>query len=280
MKCDFTTSETAEQATAPVIESPAPAPAPAPINAPVPYRNEAAVTAPAHPTVLLGDRLPEVEDIIFPRINIVQKVGELSNQQPQGAIMLARSLLLFELPIKDNKGSILTPGTPPVEIVVLGFKAKRWQEKIDWGSDDRALILDSEEAVIRNGGTTSYQEWELKKGEGMRLFVPMVDALLGIRKPDHVDDPEGVNFCYDVGGQKWALALWTLKGTSYTGAAKVWFTARATGCLRKGYPSFTWNLSTALKPFGKNFAYVPVLVPKGPSSPDLLEFVRRALTIE
>lgn len=235
---------------------------------------------PAAPTLLLGDRLPEISDIQFPRINIVQKVGELSNAFPHGSIVFQRQLVLFELSIKNGQGQVVAAGTPPLDVVVLGFKPKRYQEKVEWGSEERAVTVDSEEAVRANGGTISWQEWELKKDQGLRLFTPMVDVLLGIKKPSHVNDANGVTFSYQVGADNYALALWTLKGTAYTGAAKPWFTARAAGCLRKGYSAFTWNLATILKNFGKNFAYIPVVTPKSPSSPEMLEFVRIALSME
>lgn len=231
-------------------------------------------------TIVLGDYIPELDDIVFPRLNIVQKVGDLSNSFEHGSILLAQNEILYTPPVKDGKGKVTEAGTPPVEIVVMGFKKKRFIEKVPFDSGIRSRVFGSEQEVVKNGGTLSYQEWELKKSEGISLFNPSVDCLVGIRKPDGVADQHELSFGYHVGDQRWAVALWQLTRTSYTAAAKKLFTERATGCLRKGYPTFTHSLSTVLKCFNKNWYFAPVLIPREPSSPELLEFVRTALSFE
>jgi hypothetical protein len=274
MNCNFGKNPGAEQATATAETSPTPDTTTA-VAAPHRFAPPAKAT-----NAMPGDYVPQFIDIQFPRVNIVQKVGDLSNIYPHGAVLFAQKQLIFELPVKDQKQVIVKPGTAPVEMVVVGLKPKRFMEQIAYGSEERALVVNSEDEVTKAGGTCSYEEWQLKEDEGMRLFLPTVDSFLGIRKPDHIEDPNHTLFPYKVGEQWWALSMWMFKKTSYTHGAKKIFTARATGCLMNGLNTHTWALSTALKQRGKNFYFIPVLEEGVPSSPELLAFCAKALCAE
>jgi hypothetical protein len=48
--------------------------------------------------LLLGDYLPELKDIILPRVNIVQGIGKLQETFPKGAIVFGQNLVLWEGP--------------------------------------------------------------------------------------------------------------------------------------------------------------------------------------
>jgi hypothetical protein len=182
--------------------------------------------------------------------------------------------VLYDPPIINN-GTVVKAGSQPLNITVLGFKNKRFVEKVAGGA--KGQICQTEAEVIKAGGTTSWQEWDLKKAEGMRLFQPLAEALIAIAKPEAIPD-DGTTFVYDIEGSKHALALWGMKGTAYTGGAKRFFTEYRMGCLRAGYPTFSWNLSTKLAKYGENFVFIPVLVPRAKSTPAFMEFVREVLT--
>lgn len=227
--------------------------------------------------LVLGDKIPEFADIILPRLNIVQGVGQLKDSFPQGAVVFNQSVVLFIPPvINKGTGNVEKPGTPPVNVTVIGFRPTRYAEKIVGGG--RGLICDSEEQVRANGGTLDYREWTLKKASGMKRFEVLADALVAIERPAICTDDDTV-FVYPVGDKKYALALWGLKGSAYTEAAKrVFFTARATGCLRTGYPTYNYNLSTRLKSFdGGNSAWIPVCLPAQKNSPEFINWVASVL---
>lgn len=233
--------------------------------------------------LVLGDKLPSFDDIKLPRINIVQGIGELKDTFPQGAVVFNQAVVLFVPPVIDKTtGNIKVAGTPPANITILGFRPTRFVEKLsqaERSSGRQGIIVNTEAEVRAQGGTLDYREHKLKEKDGMRLFEPLAEAVVLIRRPEASADDNTV-FTFDVDGAKYALALWGMKGTAYTAAAKsVFFTHRAIGCLQKGgYPSWSYNLSTRLKPFQNgNSCWVPVCVPNSKSSDAFLAFVANIL---
>jgi hypothetical protein len=226
--------------------------------------------------IVLGDKIPEFKDIVLPRINIVQAVGQLKDQFTQGAIVFGQNTVLFEpMLINPKTGNMDRPASPPVVITVLGFRPTRFVEKIVGGA--RGLLVDTEEQVRAAGGTLDYKEWQLKKAAGMKRFEQLAEALLVIERPEAIADDDTL-FTYEVGGKKYALALWSMKGTAYTAAAKrVFFTNRSVGCLKGGYPTKSFYLTTKLESFTSNTAWVPFLLPGVASSPEFMDFARAIL---
>ena len=203
---------------------------------------------PATPTAvatatLLGDKIPSFDEIILPRVNLVQNTGKLKDAFEPGSVVLGQQMVLFCPPDIDmTTGNVRRAATPPATITVLGFRPTRFCEKVEGGA--RGLIVSSEEQVRAAGGTLDYNEWKLKKAQGMKRFETLADAVVLIERPESAKDDDTV-FIFPADGKKYALALWGMRGTSYTHAAKkVFFTQRATGCLRiGGYPSFAFSVS-------------------------------------
>lgn len=252
------------------------APAAAPVAQPaeayqVPAVRPVSALAPSG--LVLGDKLPEFKDIILPRINIVQNIGELKKSFNPGEIVFGQNVLLFSPPAIDQKtGTVSRAALPPVKIAVLGFRPTRYVEKVQGGV--RGLIVNTEADVVKAGGTLDFNEWKLKQASGMRRFEPLAEALVAIERPDQCADDD-TTFVYKVGNRKYALAIWALKGTSYTAAAKrVFFTHRAVGCLRAGgYPSYHYAVSTKEEKYpGGNAAWIPICIPSGKSDADFMEF--------
>lgn len=256
------------------------APIPVPPTCGVPATvNKSTAMAPSG--IVLGDNIPDFKDIILPRINIVQGIGQLKDVFPIGAIVFGQNTVLFTPPVVDGKtGNVKQAATPPVLLTVLGFRPTRFAEKVQGGV--RGMLVNTEDEVRAAGGTLDYKEWNLKKAAGMKRFEPLAEALVAIERPAHVADDETV-FVYPVVDgdktRKFALALWAMKGTSYTAAAKrVFFTNRAVGCLRKGYPTRSFNMTTVYETFDNgNGAWIPVCLPAAESTPGFMEFARAIL---
>jgi len=195
-------------------------------------------------------------DLVIPYLSVVQKVGEMSNIYQGGTILLGSQtsgqLVLADAP-KPNELS------NPVRIVVLGTRPKRFVEKVEGGM--RGEMFDSEQEVAAHGGTLSYDEAMSTKGTpgAKRLFQTLITALLLVEKPDHCD----VNsFPFKIGGKNYALALYSMKGTSYTNAAKHFMSAKKIGWLRGvGYRGGIWEFRSQLKKYGSNFVFIPVVKP-------------------
>lgn len=229
--------------------------------------------------LILGDKIPDFKEIILPRINIVQNIGALKDTFEPGEIVFNQTTVIYTPPIiNKTTNAIEKAGTPPADIVILGFKPTRFVEKVEGGG--RGLIVDSEAKVAANGGTLDYTEAKLKKKDGIKYFEALAEALVAVRRPDHCKDDDTV-FVYEVApGVKYALGIWGMKGSAYTVAKTAFFTPRSMGCLKKGgYPSYHFALSTKEKPFQTgNKAWVPVALPTAPTDAAFLEWARQILT--
>lgn len=266
---------TVESTTSYVGNAPANAPSAPPASQVPAVRSNNTALAPAG--LVLGDRLPELKEIILPRLNIVQNIGDLKDTFAPGTLVYDQKVELFTPPIVKD-GVVKKEPLPPVSLVVLGFRPTRFVEKVEGGG--RGMIVDTEDQVRANGGTLDYNEWKSKKASGMKRFESLAEALIAIRRPAHLKDDETV-FVYPVGAHKYALALWGMKGTAYTVAKRAFFTPRAMGCLKKGgYPSFNFAITTKEESYpGGNKAWVPVCIPTDPTDETFLEFARQILCV-
>lgn len=224
-----------------------------------------------------GDYLPGFKDVILPRLNIVQSIGTLKDEFPQGAIVYGQNLVLFTLPIIDRAtGNVKVPASAPVEITIMGWRPTRYAEKIAGG--ERGMLVNSEAEVRAAGGTLDYKEWDLKKASGMKRFEVLAEAFVLIKRPPSIADDDST-FIFPAGNDKYAVGLWAIKGAAYTQACKkTFFVHRKMGCLAKGgYPSWSYNLSTRSETNKGNTYYVPVCVPNAPTTPVVMEFIKSAL---
>lgn len=223
----------------------------------------AAVSAPS--AVQFDDENIGFEEVILPRINIVQKVGDLSNIFTPGEIVLNQALVIYQ-PAKVVDGVVKEPGSGPLNLTVLGFRRIQYAEKVVGG--ERGTLVNSEAEIEKAGGTLDYKTWDesvkASKVPGSttpakKYFQPLRTAFILIEKPVAVEDPDHNLFTYEFQGRYFALALWSMKGTSYTNGAKQIFTAKKLGYLRNGYTSTGVSCSTKLEKYGENFAWIPVL---------------------
>lgn len=262
--------------------------APAPIidadtGQPVPAADNAAAEA-AAPTIETAvpvparrSSVPSFADVILPHLNIVHPLSKTASSFPVGSVLFADKTLLFCPPLVNKEtGNVERVATLPACITVLEFKPTRFVEKVANGI---GLMVDSEAKVVSNGGTLDWAEWTAKKSAGMKLFQVLAEALIAIERPEHVADDDTV-FVYKVGDKKYTLAIWSMKGSVYTEAAKrVLFYHRTTGCLINGYPSFSFNLSTKFKDFKTGHSsWIPVLVARSKSTPEFLDFANGLVT--
>lgn len=251
---------------------------PAPSVAQPPSPTTAVAVTPAlavsqhDPTAFDDDNLG-FEDVILPRINIVQKVGDLSNIFDGGEIVLNQEIVIHTPAfIHADDPTKNTPGTGPLNITVIGFRKRQFAEKVSGGK--RGILLNNEADVPKNNGTLDYGEWQASiesakipgNPPAKRYFERLATCMVLIERPAHIPDESHLLFPYDCEGKYFALALWSMKGTAYTNAAKkVFFTQRKIGSCRAGYLTHGWTLTSKLNQYGENFAYAPV-VKSGPVS--------------
>lgn len=250
---------------------------PAPSAALVP-----AATLPVAPRgpVQYDDQNIGFEDVILPRINIVQKVGDLSNIFNGGEIVLNKQTPIHEPAfVHPTDPSKNRPGTGLLIFTVLGFRPTQYTEKVAGGK--LGMLLNNEADVAKNGGTLDYKEWKASVdasklpggAPALRRFEKLATALVLIEKPAFLNDEDHVLFSNEFEGKYYALALWSMKGVAYTHGSKVMFTARKIGHLKTGYTTSSWGLTTKLEEYdGGNFAYEPVLSVAGKNSDAFRKF--------
>jgi len=195
-------------------------------------------------TGVIGDL--ETSDISFPRLQIVQGMGNLSENFKKGEIVL------------DGE-SLISEGSQPVEFTVCRI-GKLFEENVDWDSGEIPRIV-SKAHAIEIGGSF---EWG---GDGTKPdWLPIADALICIKG----DDPEVFPFEYEDGN--YAFALWRIKGTAYKRAAVPIFTA-ARMYYRDGLKTGSFNLTTEKATFGGKSVHVPKVRRGGSNSPEFAEWL-------
>lgn len=242
------TATAAETSAAPQVD-------PTPTSSAVPAVYQPVAAPPARP-MYYDDEDVDARDLRLPPVNMVQKSGELSTIFSPGTLLLDKSLVLAPAPDKFAVGK-------SIKLLVIGFTDKKFVEKVQGEGGEAGLrgnTFTTLEEVAQHNGTTDYNE---ARATGRTLYQTMVSALVLLEQPEGCQ-PE--MFPNEWDGKRYALALYTMKGTSYTNAAKVFMTARKIGSLRGGYRTGWWNFSAQQKKNQNSYYYAPVVSPAGPSS--------------
>lgn len=179
-----------------------------------------------------------MRDIQLPRINIVQKVGDLGNIFPAGGITFLKEVLL-------------TDGKTPIDITVLRVK-KQYQEYIPYGTQGSLpKTFDTLAEVLEAGGQVgAYEE--------PNRYDDIAHIQIAVPAPADASEEIAAMFPYEHKGTHWAVAMWTVKSSGYTAAAKPIFTARGQQ-LRDGFSMGHWSLATELKKTAKHSWFAPKL---------------------
>ena len=172
----------------------------------------------------------DASDISFPRLQIVQGMGNLSENYKKGEIVL------------DGE-SLISDGPTPIEFTVCRI-GKQFEENVDWDSGEIPRIVSKADAVEIGGSF----EWGAN-GEKPN-WLPIADGLICIKG----EDPDVFPFEYE--GNNFAFALWRIKGTAYKRAAVPIFTA-ARMYYREGLRTGSFLLNTEKATFGGKSVHVP-----------------------
>lgn len=249
-KIQFGTDENSNQNTVPVEATVTPVTPPA-SSVPVVYQ---APQPPAVATPFFDDENLTLDDIILPRLNIVQRIGDLSAVFRPGDLVLDKTLVL----------------PAPLHIILIGLGPLQYAEKVEGGTG--GLLCRNLQQVAEVGGTIDYQT---AKTMNKTLFQLMRTGLIAIEKPESVD--AGLHFTQEWNGHLFCVALWSMKGSAYTHAVKAVFnTQRKLGLTRKGHITQSWNLEVnpAFKFKNGNIAAVPMVKPADPVPEALQLFLK------
>lgn len=197
----------------------------------VPQNQSLSVTA-AEPTGNISR-----DDIILPRVNLVQKSGKLCDDFTPGSFLFEKQVVLA------------TPGQS-FSAVVLGH-SKYYQEKVEYGSDEFGRRANTEEEVRNLGGTTT---WGVNDRP---YFQPVADLLIAVKAPGNAEGDALDLFPYQYGEEHYAIAVYTVAASAYTSLAKRVFTD-SLYTLKAGLHLGEYQIHSELKKNAANSWYVPV----------------------
>lgn len=188
-----------------------------------------------------------MEDVRVPRINVVQKVGDLSEVFDFGDVVLDKELKLASM-------------GDPISVTVLHMK-NQYKESIPYGSDIMPNVFDTKQEVLENGGNFTYGQ------DG--YYERVAHATLLIEAPEGEEDNPLFSFTFD--GKSYAMVLFTMQRTSFTSMGKEINTAAAHWA-KDGIWKIKWEMSTEKRKAGANTFCVPKLRRSGRHSDEFVAF--------
>jgi hypothetical protein len=203
-----------------------------------------------------------MSDVKLPRINMVQKVGQLADTFHPGSI-------LFE------KQVILTDGKTAIDLTPIRLK-KQYQQKVAWGEDagEQPQVFDTAEEVVANGGSLEYGD--------ENYYAPIAHIQFAIKLPpgaelgEELEDAVGAVtdlFPYEFNDERYALAIWTVGSSAFTALAKPILTA-ATTILRNGLYTGHYAVGSEVRKNARNSWYAPRVKFAGKHTPEAAAFFR------
>lgn len=207
------------------------------------------------------------EDFRLPRINVVQAVGQLSEDFKPGTILLNKEVELVAASTDPKEW------TEPLELIVLNAR-KQFRENIEFDGDKQPRVLDTLAEVEKNGG---WIDW---RNDEKPPWSPMLTALLLVkaRTEAHAEQfgipgPDGAQY---------EMALWTMTGVAFSKAGKAIMTAGTYSLKNKetGEPMLhlgRWHLQVRREKLGTNLVYVPRLQSAGKNDAEFVKFAEGLL---
>jgi hypothetical protein len=217
-------------------------------------------------TLALGQVSGDInsKDLVVPRLALCQSVGVLSRSFEPGQWVLNGEAVL-----KD--GLVDGKDPDPLTLVVLSVR-KYYEEKLPYDPKNPARpdTYDTLEAVVAAG---HWIEWRNNEAPPVR---EVAELLVLIQKPD---DLESLQFTVNVGDNLHTVALWTLRSTGYSRAAKKILTASALELKVLGLLAASWNLHSRREEINGNMVWVPVIDMIGTrNTPEFMAEIQGALS--
>jgi len=197
----------------------------------------------------------DAKDLIIPRLNIVQRVGPLSSEFKPGDMVL-------------NKEVVLAHEEEPVNLIVLSIK-KYYEENLPYNPKGPKPVVYQTIKEVADAG--KWVDWRNNVKPPAR---EVASTLILIEQPDGID---GMSFSKTIAGKEYAIAMWTLRGSAYTRAAKTIFSKNALELSKCGLLGGRWELATSETEMNGNLVHVPVLRLVGKNTPELIAEIKSAV---
>lgn len=209
-------------------------------------------------------------DLKPPRLNLVQKVGPLSDQFDLGEWVIEKAAVVGGGGNPETNNNF----KDPLSVVVVNAR-KQYQESKKFGEEDFPMVLDTEAEVFNVGGTFKADPEDWKLGiDGKILFKPVVHVVLWLTKPA-VCPPEAEAFftMTDPDGNEGALVVYSAANTSYKGIGPAIATAGSTYA-KSNLSGFKWKLGARKCTNDGNSYAAAQLRPDGKCTPELAAFLK------
>lgn len=191
-------------------------------------------------------------DLIIPRLNLVNKTGDLSNQFAPGSFVY-------------NKEIVLGDGKKPTPITILRL-VKFYIQDVPYGSGEMPKNFASIRDVREAGGALA---GDADVEEGTDTYSEAMTCIVLVKSPAK----EHPLFPYDFNGDYYARAQWLLTKSAYRATGRKIFTD-SQGPLREGIDTAAYELTSSLRTSSVASWYVPTVKLATKHTPEFVEFVR------
>jgi hypothetical protein len=204
------------------------------------------------------------DDIKLPRLNLVNKSGQLADNFTPGTFVINSEHALSELTDKDTGG--------PLTVIGVRMK-KQYQENISFDDRDTitARVFDTAAEVRENGGRVSWRD----KGPG--FFSEMAHIELLVQKPESLSEEVEPLFFYSVGDHSYARVIYTVGSTAFTSVAVTMASALRGHLAETGLIGGFWLLGSKLRKNEKNSWWSPTLRSAGKLDSASIEQIKAIL---
>jgi hypothetical protein len=201
------------------------------------------------------------DDIKLPRLNLVNKVGDLSNLFTPGAWVLKKEHQLTDV-VKGEAGSL--------KVIAVRLKVE-YQESLPYDPNVRPRVFATAEQVRLNGGRVAY-------GRGENIFAKVGHIEFLIEKPEKLSEDASSEFFYLLGDKEYARVLYTASSTAYAETAQILYSDYRVGHLNKtGLMGGFYLLGAKTKTGDKGSWWVPSLKTAGEVPEDIQAEIKSLL---
>ena len=204
------------------------------------------------------------EDVRLPRINLVNKVGDLSNSFTPGTWVINKEHQINKIDPKDKKVSI------PMRVIPVRLLAE-YKESLEYNPDVRPRVFKTAEEVRAHGGVIAFG-----RGEGKFAKVGHIEFF--VEAPDDLEDDASADFFYAFGEKKYARVIYTASGSAYAETASILYNDVRSGFLSKtGLGGGFYLLGSKTKTNDYGTFWIPSLKTAGAITGDLFEEVKATI---
>ncbi len=203
------------------------------------------------------------EDLRLPRLNLVNKSGELADSFTPGTWVVNREHAITTINAENkNIGEPLT--------VIAATLSKQYQENTEFDPSTPRKMASTAEEVRALGGRISRE-----KGEGN--FSELAHIELFVEAPEGLNEEAAALFFYTFGKKKYGRFVYTASGGAFSAVAVTMASASRTYLKDSGLIGGSWSLSSALIKDSKNSWWKPVLRSAARVEPDAIQQIKEVL---